>query len=111
MGPRIILVEDRGQIQGLITIKDILKHVASSEQNEKEDISVIQREDLGTFLEEMAHAINEGKEILLSWIAGRGWRPVAKQPVELSERESLEELHELRSVEDCCEPNSLVPPV
>lgn len=47
MGPRVILIEDQGELVGLITIKDLLKYIARTEALEEEDDDFEVRRPLG----------------------------------------------------------------
>ncbi|KAH8926900.1 hypothetical protein BT69DRAFT_1214570 [Atractiella rhizophila] len=79
MGPRVILVEQYGKLVGLITIKDILKHIDHLESTEADHVST-PNDDLEATLDELVEWLKEVRDGLVRWAtAGRADR----QPVRL----------------------------
>jgi len=68
MGPRVVLVEDRGMISGLVTVKDVLRFIATEKPGHRP--SWDERGGLDGLLEELWNWGSALRDRVVSW----GWR-------------------------------------
>jgi chloride channel 3/4/5 len=68
LGPKVILVEEYGQLAGLVTVKDVLRYTAleHSEQNSWDDPAGV-----GGVLEEAWTLVRSQWNSFISWIRPR----------------------------------------
>ncbi|CEI99296.1 Putative Chloride channel, other eukaryote [Rhizopus microsporus] len=85
LGPRVVLLEERGKLKGLVTVKDVLKYIAHTENVRISSNRPSNRECGGLF------------EIMTSWITDRPNRRRQQSYTRLQNRSSIdiEESHEL----------------
>ncbi|ORE11226.1 hypothetical protein BCV72DRAFT_220089 [Rhizopus microsporus var. microsporus] len=85
LGPRVVLLEERGKLKGLVTVKDVLKYIAHTENVRTSSSRPSNRECGGLF------------EIMTSWITDRPNRRRQQSYTRLQNRSSIdiEESHEL----------------
>ncbi|KAM6502118.1 Cl-channel protein [Amanita muscaria] len=65
MGPRVILVEDHGKLVGLVTVKDVLRFIATRQPHHGP--SWDERGGLHNLLEEIWHWVTTKADHLMSW--------------------------------------------
>jgi chloride channel 3/4/5 len=87
LGPRVVLLEERGRLRGLVTVKDVLKYEARIDSSEATSNIQYTRECGGVF------------DKFSSWLTRRDLsrRPAQQEYTQLQNRSSLEvnESHEL----------------
>lgn len=74
MGPRVILVQSEGQLQGLVTIKDVLRHEATEKHREQTELAQGGGEGWSEWspLETQGPVLEHALETGLNWAQTRG---------------------------------------
>ncbi|EAU91049.2 voltage-gated chloride channel [Coprinopsis cinerea okayama7 len=73
MGPRVILVEDKGMLCGLVTVKDVLRYIATEKPGHRP--SWDERGGLDGLLEELWNWGSDLRDQMLKW----GWRIIRRR--------------------------------
>lgn len=89
--PRAILIEQYGQLVGLITVKDCLKYTLAHEASHEAGAASKSEDELEQTLEDVALWIREVKSAVKEWVTGKtGRRRVRLAPREEESEVELE---------------------
>ncbi|ORY89082.1 chloride channel [Leucosporidium creatinivorum] len=100
MGPRAILIEQYGQLVGLITVKDCLKYTLAHEASHSAGAASKAEDELEQTLEDVSAWIGDVRRGIREWVTGRsesGGRRVRLPQEEETDGEELETPEESRS--------------